>query len=356
LLRKLYKCFLSGFNIQFLITSDFYQKVQKLFRVLSFIKNIKMVDNPPRHGSLQFYPRVRAKKILPRVNWDSIKKKGTGLLGFICYKVGMGSALVKDNTPHSLTKGKKIIVPVTILECPTMKIYSIRFYKNKKLVGEILNKNVDKELKRILKIPKKETKKLEDFKENYDDIRVIVYSQVKKTGIKKTPDIKEIGLSGSLEEKINFIKNNLDKEISIKSVFSEDLVDVRGVTKGKGFQGTIKRFGTTLRHHKSEKGQRVLGSGGPWNPPRVDFTQPRAGQMGFFTRVNYNNKIVLIDNIKNRDINPGEGFSHFGKIKTDYVLISGSVQGPQKRALLITYPIRPTKDQIKKNYEFLELR
>ncbi len=85
-----------------------------------------------RHGSLQFYPRVRAKKVLPRVNWNSItnSKEKVGLSGFISYKVGMKSAHIKDNTSNSLTKGQRIYVPVTILECPTMKIFSIRFYKN----------------------------------------------------------------------------------------------------------------------------------------------------------------------------------------------------------------------------------
>ena len=42
-----------------------------------------------RHGSLQFWPRKRAKKILPSVSWSSLynKQKTSGLLGFIGYKV-----------------------------------------------------------------------------------------------------------------------------------------------------------------------------------------------------------------------------------------------------------------------------
>ncbi len=311
-----------------------------------------------RHGSLQFYPRVRAKEFLPSVNWNSILlKKEPGLLGFVGYKVGMMSAYVKDNTANSLTKGKRIIVPVTILECPTIKILSIRFYKNKKITGEVMNKVSDKELKRMIKLPKNIHKKIEDFREGeYDDIRLVVYSEVKKTGIKKTPDIVEIGVAGELSQKLEFAKNNFFKEISVKDFIKEGIVDVRGVTKGKGLQGTVKRFGLTLKGHKSEKGQRTLGSGGPWHPSRVDFTQPRAGQMGFFTRVVYNNKIIFIGSSNEKDINPSSGFNRFGKIKSDYILLQGSVQGPQKRQLLITMPLRPTKDQTKKNYEFLELR
>ncbi len=311
----------------------------------------------PRHGSLQFYPRVRAKKLLPRVSWNSLSNEGVGLLGFIGYKVGMKSAFAKDNTPNSLTKGQRITFPVTIIECPTIKIFSVRFYKDNKVIGEVLNENIDKELKKKIKLPKQKNKKVDSFKEgDFDDIRVIVYSQVKKTGIKKKPDISEIALSGSVSEKLEFVKNNLSKEISVKDVFNEEVIDIRGVTKGKGTQGPTKRFGLSLKSHKSEKGVRGPGSGGSWHPARVEFMQPMAGQMGYFTRVVYNNKIIDVENIKEKDINPKQGFRHFGKIKTDYIIVYGSIQGPAKRQLLITIALRPTKYQTKKNYELLELR
>ncbi len=85
----------------------------------------------PRSGSLQFWPRKRARRALPRVNYAPLEERAsaegkTGLLAFIAYKVGMKSAIVKDNTPDSLTKDKRIVVPVTLLECPPMKIFSIR--------------------------------------------------------------------------------------------------------------------------------------------------------------------------------------------------------------------------------------
>ena len=310
-----------------------------------------------RKGSLQFYPRVRAKKILPRVSWDFLSKEEVGPLGFIGYKVGMKSAYVRDNTQNSLTKGQRIIVPVTIIECPTMKILSVRFYKNKKVIGEVLNSNLDKELQKKIKIPKAVKKKIEDYKEgDYDDIRIIVYSQVKKTGIKKRPDIAELGISGKLKEKLEFVKNNLTKEISISDIFIEGVVDVRGVTRGKGTQGPTKRFGLSLRSHKSEKGVRGPGSGGPWHPARVEYTQPMAGQMGYFTRVVYNNKIVFLGKISEKNINTKDGFKKFGNIKNDYLIIQGSIQGPVKRQLLITSPLRASKKQTKKNYEFVELR
>jgi large subunit ribosomal protein L3 len=310
-----------------------------------------------RKGSLQFYPRVRAKKVLPRVSWNFLSKDDGGLMGFIGYKVGMKSAYVKDNTADSLTKNQRITLPVTIIECPTLKILAVRFYKNKKVVGDVLNSNIDKEIKKKIKLPKEVKKKIEDYKEgDYDDLRIIVYSQVKKTNIKKKPDIVEISISGKLNEKLEFIKNNLSKEISIRDVFKEGVLDVRGVTKGKGTQGPTKRFGLALKTHKEEKGQRGPGSGGAWHPARVDYTHPMMGQMGYFSRVVYNNKIIEISNISEKDINPKAGFKKFGKIKNDYLILQGSIQGATKRPLLITVPLRSSKKQFKKNYELIEIR
>ena len=312
----------------------------------------------PRRGSLQYWPRKRAKKALPSVNWEGIKKKNNSqnLLGFIGYKVGMKSAYVKDITPDSMTKNKRIAIPVTIIECPPIKILSVRFYKSGKVMTEVLGKNLDKELKKKIKLPKNTEKKIEEVKD-YDDVRIIVYSNVKKTGIKKKPDIVEIGLNGTLDEKMNFIKENLGKEIRISDVFQNlELADIHGLTKGKGNQGPVKRFGIALRQHKSEKGLRKVGSIGPWHPARVTFRVPMAGQLGMFSRVTYNNKIVDIGSISEKNINPSGGFKKFGEIKTDYIILRGSIQGPSKRQVVITKTLRETKKQSKKSYELIDIR
>src|SRR3989344_3829045 len=104
----------------------------------------------PRSGTLQFYPRKRISKFLPRVNWTPITvEKGIG--GFIVYKAGMGTALVKDTTDKSMTQGKEITMPVTILEAPPMKVFSIRFYQNGIVVKDMIV-STDKELKRKLRV------------------------------------------------------------------------------------------------------------------------------------------------------------------------------------------------------------
>jgi len=311
----------------------------------------------PRRGSLQYWPRKRAKKLIPSVNWTIISSKNSDkqILGFIGYKVGMASAYVKDNTADSMTKSKRISIPVTIIECPKLKILSTRFYKNGQVIGEVVNKNLNKELVRKIKIPKKISKKIEDYKD-YDDIRIVVYTDLKNF-IKKNPDILEVSLGGSLENKLSFVKEHIDKTISVSEALQQgQLIDVKAVTKGKGLQGPVKRFGAGLRQHKAEKGVRKIGSIGPWHPSRVSFRVPMAGQMGFFNRIQYNNKIVFVSNTFDNNINPSGGFNHFGNIQGDYILVTGSVQGPAKRQLVITHPLRATKKQSKKYYEFIELR
>jgi len=310
----------------------------------------------PRKGSLQFWPRKRASKFLPRVNWGVIKDTSSkNLKGFIGYKVGMVTAYVKDSTEQSMTKGKKIAIPVTVIECPTMRVFSVRFYKDGVVVKDILAENLDKELKKRIKMPKKKSGGIDSVSlESYDDLSVLCYSQVKKTGIKKTPDLTEIGLTGDVAGKLAFVKDNMSKEISVQDIFEKNsLVDLRGLTKGKGFSGPVKRFGIQLKQHKSEKGRRRPGSIGPWHPARVTFRVPMAGQLGMFTRVSYNSKLIAI---KKANEDKLEGVKNFGDVKSDYIIVKGSVQGPEKRQILITAALRETKKQSKKNYELIELR
>ena len=302
----------------------------------------------PRWGSLQFWPRSKAKKEVPSVNWKahSNAQAKNKLLGFICYKVGMKSALVKDNTPNSMTKGKSIVLPVTVFECPPLKVYSIRLYKNGQVVSEIISSSLEKELKRKIIMPKN----IKSNEKDFDDVNILAYSIVKKTGIKKTPNMCELGLKGNPQEKLEFAKSILNREINFDEFFDKNqIVDSHAVTKGKGFSGPVKRFGITYRPHKSEKGVKKVGSIGPWHPARVTFRVAMAGQMGYFTRVQYNNKIITMG----KDM--GDDFQHYGKIKTNYALIKGSIQGPAKRAVVLASALRPTKKLAKESFEFVKI-
>ncbi|MEK6792352.1 MAG: 50S ribosomal protein L3, partial [Nanoarchaeota archaeon] len=249
--------------------------------------------------------------------------------------------------------GKKLAVPVTFVEVPPVKIYSVRFYKNGKVMTEVVVSN-DKELKRIVKIMKTPfmASSLDEVKD-FDDIRVIIYSVPKGTNVKKTPDIIEVGIGG--KDKLSFVKNHIGKDILFTDVFKVDLVDVRGLTKGKGLSGPVARFGISLRQHKSEKGRRGPGSLGPWHPARVIFRVPISGQLGMFTRVHYNLKILGSNVTMKSKLGELKPFKNYGNVKTNYLILNGSVQGPAKRQILLTSPLRPSLKQTRKKLELLEV-
>jgi len=291
---------------------------------------------------------------LHRVNFKPIFKanKEQGILGFIAYKVGMSTALVKDNTEKVMTSKKQVATPITVLEVPNMKIFSVRFYKNNIPVKDVIVSN-DKELKRKLKVPKTPSKLEGHIPEQYGDVTIIVYSLSKSTSVKKTPDLIELAVNA--DDKIEYIKTLVGKEITLENFAKSDLLDVRGITKGKGTQGPVKRFGITLRVHKSEKGVRKVGSISPWHPARVTFRVPMAGQLGLFSRITYNLKKLAEGKVSEQNINPKSGWKNYGNIKTNYIILKGSVQGPAKRQLVITPSFRPSKLQSKQKLEFIQL-
>lgn len=314
-------------------------------------------NNRQRKGSLQFYPRVRAKKIVPRANWNSpADKKTNNVMGFLGYKAGMVSVAVKDNTEKSNTNGKRIVLPATVIECPKMKIYSVRLFKNGKVVKDLVISN-DKKLSKKIKV-QKEVAKVEFEKYDFDDVRVILYSMVWDVSAvsQKKANLIEIGIGGSLEEKKSWILGHLNSQLSVKNVFSDNtLVDTIGVTRGFGTQGPVKRFGIALKSHKSEKGVRRPGSLSSFGLRRVTFRAPQAGQTGFHKRVVYNNVVLKVSDSAN-ELKTKSCFDNYGVVKNDFIIVKGSIPGPKKRVVLLKKPIRPTKYQAKQNYEVIEIR
>lgn len=301
----------------------------------------------PRHGSMQFWPRVRAKRQLARVrSWSSDAKEP--LLGFIGYKAGMTHIIAVDTRKNSASKGEEISIPVTVVECPPLKIAGVRLYTKKYLqkqpFKDVLFK-LDKSLSRLIKMPKEvhEIKSLEDISlPNLIDVRLLVYTQPLLAGIsKKKPELMEIALNGTIEEKIKFVKEHYDREIPISIVFKEgDFLDIHAVTKGKGYQGSIKRFGVALKVHKTEKGVRRVGTLGSWSGQgHTLYRVPHPGQMGYHLRTEYNKQIYKISNTP-EEVNPKGAFVGYGNIKSTYVLIAGSIPGPRKRVIVMTKPIR----------------
>ena len=293
----------------------------------------------PRRGSLQYWPRKRSARHYARVRaWADAKQPK--LLGFAGYKAGMTHIQIIDNS-SSTTKGMIISLPVTVLECPPIKVYSLRFYKNSssgyKLVSEVFNKTHSKNLSRKFKPSKKQNKQ----PDNFDYIHAVCHTQPHLTGIgNKKPEVFEMALSSN---DTNYALSLLEKDIKLQEVFQEgQQLDIHAITKGKGLQGAIKRFGLKLKQHKSEKKRRSAGTLGPWRPKKVAFSVPHAGQMGHHTRTEFNKWNIKMGN-KPEEINPKGGFINYGLIKNDYLILKGSVPGPAKRLIRLTEPLRQNR-------------
>ncbi|NMA44208.1 MAG: 50S ribosomal protein L3 [Candidatus Diapherotrites archaeon] len=327
--------------------------------------------NAPRRGSMAYYPRVRAKKETP-----TIKGKGTENkpLSFLAYKVGMVQVKGKNTHKNSPTFGMDTIVPATVIATPTLKVFGVRAYTKREIgievLSDVLATNVDKFLLRKInnfKKPsqKKQTKEnktenknekkeekndfytLEDFEKEMNDITgftLLVHTTPNEIGLKKTPDVTEITIGGTKEEQLNYAKEKLGKEIKFEEVFNEqDFLDVKAVTKGKGFSGVVKRFNVRSLRPKNKK-RRVVGSVGPWHPHTIMFTVARPGQMGYHNRTESGKKLIKIST-NPEEVNPSNGFSGYGIVKGQYALVYGSIPGPAKRCIALRKTIRPAKQK-----------
>jgi len=372
----------------------------------------------PRHGSLGVRPRKRASSIVPRVrswpemSWFEIVCNRLGaseasklgisvkpvLLGYLAYKAGMSHVIMIDDRPHTLTSGKEIFKPVTILDTPPILVLAIRgygydpmrglytigeawrspvdaivklyeelyqdnpFINNSKLASEGAVGVVRRYLKGLRKVNpglvKPDTssrygykfiegeweKAVEELKSSkLVDVRVTVSTIPVLSGIgKKKPEIAEIKIGGgSVDERLKYALDILGNYVTVDQVFREgQFIDVIGVSKGKGFQGVIKRFGVKElpRWHKHRKGSRKIGARSPGFGTMSE--PPQAGQTGFHRRTEYNKRILKIGRY-GWEVVPKGGFKHYGLIYGPYMVVEGSVIGCSKRILVLRHPIRP---------------
>jgi large subunit ribosomal protein L3 len=305
----------------------------------------------PRRGSLQFWHRKRASRIYPRVR-NYAESNDVKLLGFSGYKAGMTHAFYVDAKANSPTKGEELRIPVTIVECPPIKVIGLRLYKKSlsslSVLCDVFSDSFDMDLAKKITLPKKKLeqqnmKKAEELLEKAIDIRAVVATQPRLVGFKKRPEIMELAVGGSdIKEKFDYIRTLMGKDVKVSDIMTPgQFYDTHAVTIGKGYQGVIKRFGVRRKVHKSEKGVRRIGTLGAFTGAKTHRV-PHPGQMGFHTRTHYNKKVLSISNPTEQEINPLGGLINYGKVKNDYILVHGSVSGPKKRMIRFTKAIRPT--------------
>lgn len=307
---------------------------------------------------MAFTPRKKVRRESHRWrNWPEWSNDEPRLTGYAGYKAGMTHVIMIQGKRQGLHYKQETAVPVSVIEIPDITIYGVRVYTNSvngsNVAGEILADKFNKFLKRKLRLPDavdrdEHSEKLEKFKQKASEVeiaevRVLAHTNPSEAGLsKKTPDILEILVSGNnINKNLEFALDFLGKEVSFKDLFNVgDYIDVSGTTKGKGFQGPVKRHGIAILSRKKRKGRRVVGCIGPWHPARVSWRVPRAGQMGYHGRTEYNKRVLKISD-NGREITPVSGFKHYGVVRGSYLLIKGSVPGPVKRLVRMRQAIRP---------------
>lgn len=349
----------------------------------------------PRKGHLGFLPRKRTQhhrgkiRSFPRDD----RSKPAHFTAFGGFKAGMTHILRDVDRAKAKLDKKEKVEAVTVIETPPLKVVGLvgyietprglralatvwanhldqgtlrRFYKNWVNSKRKAFSNYQSE---SAKDPKKVEVQLNRIRKYCTVVRAIVHTQhnLLKNLRQKKNNILEIQINGGkdIAAKVAFAQGFFEKEIRIDQVFGQnEIIDVLGVTKGKGFTGVMQRWGVRHLQKKSHRGYRKVGCIGAWHPSRVAWTVARAGQSGYFHRTELNKKIYRIGkgarggaknnattdaDITEKNITPLGGFPHYGTVQDDFIIIKGCCVGPKKRFVLLRKSLLTTTSR-----EYLE--
>ncbi|PSQ51774.1 50S ribosomal protein L3 [Halobacteriales archaeon SW_8_65_20] len=312
----------------------------------------------PRKGSMGFGPRVRAASEVPRFNSWPDDDGQPGLQGFAGYKAGMSHVVAINDEPDSPREGMEETVPVTVVETPPMRAAALRVYEATNYglqpLTEAWSDELHDDLDRALSAPdeqRTDTDAIHDALDAGDiaDVRVVTHTTPGVLGgvPKDKPDVMETRVGGgSIADRVEFALDLVEDggEHAATDVFrAGEYTDVAGITKGKGTQGPVKRWGVQKRKgkHARQGWRRRIGNLGPWNPSRVRSTVPQLGQTGYHQRTELNKRLIALGD---EEVTPDGGFVNYGEVDGDYALVKGSLPGPNKRLLRLRPAVRP-KDQ-----------
>ena len=128
-------------------------------------------------------------------------------------------------------------------------------------------------------------------------------------------------------EEMNF---EVGQEVKADIFSAGDKVDVTGISKGKGYTGTIKRYHAhmIMESHGAGPVHRHVGSMATTgrNNGRIEKNTPMPGQDGGFKTTNQNLEVIKIDLDKN------------------YMLVKGNVPGPKKGLVMVKTTTKKVKN------------
>jgi len=123
-------------------------------------------------------------------------------------------------------------------------------------------------------------------------------------------------------------KFEVGQQINVADMFaSGDSIDVSGISKGKGFQGVMKRFGSSRgpESHGSKYHRRVGTMGAGTSPGRVFKGKKLPGHMGLEKVTVQNLDVVRVDGERN------------------LMLVKGAVPGPKGGLVIVRETVKAGK-------------
>merc|ERR1712061_907349 len=321
------------------------------------------------HGKIKSFPK------------DDPKKK-PHLTAFMTYKAGMTHIVRDVDRPGSKLHKKEVVEGVTVLEAPPMIVVGFVGYvetpRGLRALTSVWAEHLNEECKRrfyknwhkakhkaFTKYQKKcegnniaEGAEVKRAKTYCQVIRAICQTQISKVRIgQKKAHLKEIQVNGgSTADKVDFVLDLFEKEVPVGTVFAQDeMCDIIGTSKGKGIDGVVTRWGVTRLPRKTHRGLRKVACIGSWHPARVQFQVPRSGQNGYGHRTEINKKIYRIGknakdcpnsamteaDLTEKGITPMGGFSHYGQVTQDWLMLRGTIMGPRKRVITVRKSLLP---------------
>merc|ERR1712166_779541 len=221
--------------------------------------------------------------------------KPVHLTAFMGYKAGMTHVVrYMEKREGKKTIKKDIVEAVTVVETPPCKVVGMvgyidtprglrafstvwaqnlptgvlrRFYKNYS-EDTASKKHVNRDIQRITKF--------------CSVVRVLVATQIEKVNLRrKKCDLMEIQINGgNTAAKVAWAQSKFEGEVTVGEVFQNDeMVDTIAITRGKGTQGVIKRFGISRLPRKTRRGLRKVACIGAWHPSAVKWTVARTGNL-----------------------------------------------------------------------------
>ncbi|KAL4693889.1 hypothetical protein H8959_013154, partial [Pygathrix nigripes] len=268
--------------------------------------------------------------------------KPVHLTAFLGYKAGMIHIVREVDRPGSKVNKKEVVEAVTIVETPPMVVVGTvgymeiprglrtfktvfaehisdeckrRFYKNwhkskKKAFTKYCKKWQDEDGKKQLE------KDFSSMKKYCQVICVIAHTQMHLLPLRqKKAYLMEIQVNGgTVAEKLDWARERLKQQVPVNQVFGQDeMIDVIGVTKGKGYKGKSYHHRTEINKKIYEIGQGYLITDGKLikNNASTDYDLP------------------------DKSINPLGGFVHYGEVTNDFVILKGCVVGTKKQVLTL---------------------